>query len=148
MTEVDKSKISAERRHEQTGPLTRRVLEFVEAQKRLLPTVKTPSDWAPLMEFAAVDEYHRVGCLLEENDWQQFTEMLTNWASRTPKFETSTIRISEVEDAVYFEIEERHFRQGRVDVVHSMTIFEFNDAGKIRNMRVYWRPEASYSCLS
>src|SRR5258706_8902790 len=124
MAEAVKSNVTAAHSHDHTGPLTRRVLEFVAMQKRVLPTAKQPTDWAPLKQFCDVDNYHRVGCLLEENDWQQFTEMLTRWALWTPKFETSTIRISELDDAVYFEIEERHFREGRIDVLRSMTIFE------------------------
>jgi hypothetical protein len=38
---------------------------------------------------------------------------------------------------VYFEVEERHFRGGDVNVVNSMTVFEFNENGKIRHLDVY-----------
>ena len=38
---------------------------------------------------------------------------------------------------VYFEVEERHFRGDNVNVVNSMTVFEFNDDGKIRHLDVY-----------
>ena len=46
-------------------------------------------------------------------------------------------RISEVGDLVYYEVEERHHRGDDVHVVNSMTVFEFDDDGKIRHLDVY-----------
>ena len=74
---------------------------------------------------------------LEVQDWQQYTEMLTKWASATDSFETTVRRISELRDLVYYEVEERHFRGDDVHVVNSMTVFEFNEDGKIRHLDVY-----------
>ncbi len=120
-----------------TGPLTRKVLEYEQTMKRLVPDVKAPADWAPLAEFVAVDEFARIGTFLEMQNWQQYTEMLTQWASATDSFQTTIRRISESDALVYFEIEERHFRGGNVNVVNSMTVFEFNSGGKIRHLDVY-----------
>ena len=119
------------------GPLTRKVLDYTEAMQRLVPGITSPADWAPLVEFVAVDDFERVGTFLEVQDWQQYTEMLTGWASATERFETSVRRTSEVGDLVYFEIEERHFRGGSAHVVNSMTVFAFNEDGKIRHLDVY-----------
>lgn len=119
------------------GPLTRKVLEYEHTMKRLVPDVKTPADWAPLAEFVAVDEFARVGTFLEVQDWQQYTEMLTQWASATEEFQTTVRWICESHTLVHFEIEERHFRGGNVHVVNSMTVFEFNSGGKIRHLDVY-----------
>jgi hypothetical protein len=99
--------------------------------------VKTTGDWAPLAEFVAVDEFERVGTFLEVQDWQQYTQMLTGWARATSRFETSVRRVSELPGLVYFEIEERHFRGDDMNVVNSLTVFEFNPAGKIRRLNVY-----------
>lgn len=118
-------------------PLTRKVLDYEQAMKRLVPAITAPDDWAPLAEFVAVDTFERVGTFLEVQDWQQYTEMLTQWASATEKFETTVRRISEVPGLVYFEIEERHFRGGNVHVVNSMTVFAFDEDGKIRHLDVY-----------
>ena len=118
-------------------PLTRKVLDYEQAMKRLVPAITAPADWAPLAEFVAVDTFERVGTFLEVQDWQQYTEMLTQWASTTEKFETTVRRISELPGLVYFEIEERHFRGGNVHVVNSMTVFEFDEDGKIRHLDVY-----------
>jgi hypothetical protein len=120
-----------------TGPLTRVVLAYTQTMERLVPAVKRAEDWAPLAELVAVDEFERTGTLLETHDWQQYTEMLTRWASSIEKFETTVRRISELPDLVYYEVEERHFRGGKVGVVNSMTVFAFDDAGRIRHLAVY-----------
>jgi hypothetical protein len=104
--------------------------------QRLVPTITTPADWAPLADFVAVDHFGRVGAFLEVQDWRQYTEMLTQWASVTDSFETTVRRISEIPGFVYFEVEERHLRGGNVHVVNSMTVFEFDD-DKIRHLDVY-----------
>jgi hypothetical protein len=119
------------------GPLTGKVLDFTETMKRLVPAIKAPADWAPLAEFVTVDEFERVGTFLEVQNWQQYTEMLTHWASATDSFETTVRRISELRDLLYFEVEERHFRGGDVNVVNSMTVFTFDEDGKIRHLDVY-----------
>jgi hypothetical protein len=119
------------------GPLTRKVLDYTQTMKRLVPAITAPADWAPLAEFVAVDEFERVGTFLEVQDWQQYIEMLTKWASATETLETTVRRISELPGLVYFEIEERHFRGGNVNVVNSMTVFEFDEDGRIRHLDVY-----------
>ena len=52
------------------------------------PDVDDPVDWAPLAELVAVDDFERVGTFLEVQNWSQYTEMLTRWASATDSFET------------------------------------------------------------
>jgi hypothetical protein len=103
----------------------------------LVSAVDRDADWAPLAEFVAVEEFERIGTFCEMQNWEQYTEMLTRWASATDSFETTVRRISESRGLVYFEVEERHFRAGKVNVVNSMTVFEFNDDGKIRHLDVY-----------
>ena len=123
--------------HEDVGPLTHTVLDYVDAMRNLVPVAKDPSDWAPLADFVAVEEFERVGTFLEVQNWQQYTEMLTQWASATAKFETTVRRVSEVPGLVYYEVEERHFRGDDVNVVNSMTAFAFNEDGKICRLDVY-----------
>jgi hypothetical protein len=119
------------------GPLTSTVLEYTQAIERLVPGVEDPSDWAPLAGFVAVDDFERVGTFLEVQDWQQYTEMLTQWALATEKFETTVRRVSELLGLVYFEIEERHFGGDAPHVVNSLTVFEFDENRKIRHLDVY-----------
>jgi hypothetical protein len=119
------------------GPLTQRVLEYDRALQRLVAEVGDPADWTPLIEFVAVQDFERVGTFLEVQDWDEYTEMLTRWASATESFETTVRRISETGALVYYEIEERHFRGGTVNVINSMTVFEFDANERIRRLNVY-----------
>lgn len=120
-----------------SGPLTRRVLDYEQTMRRLVPTVTGPADWAPLAEFVAVDGFERVGTFLEVQNWNQYIAMLTGWAAATDSFETTVRRINELAGFVYYEIEERHHRGDDVRVVNSMTVFEFDDDGRIRHLDVY-----------
>jgi hypothetical protein len=120
-----------------TGPLMQTVLDYTETIRKLVPSATAPADWALLAEFVAVDDFERVGTFLEVQNWQQYSAMLTQWASATDSFETTVRRITESRDLVYFEVEERHFRGGNVNVVNSMTVFEFDEDGKIRHLDVY-----------
>jgi hypothetical protein len=119
------------------GLLTRTVLDYVRTMERLVPTVEAPEDWAPLTEFVAVGEFERVGTFLEVQSWSQYTEMLTQWASAIATFETTVQRISELPGLVYYAVEERHLLGEKVNVVNSLTVFEFDDDGKIRHLDVY-----------
>lgn len=137
MTDAQNTTDTSTRSADDLGSLTRKVLEYEQTMKRLLPNLKAPDEWAPLAEFVAVDEFERIGTFLEVQNWQQYTEMITQWASATESFETTVRRTSEVGRLVYFEIEERHFRAGAVHVVNSMTVFEFNDDAKICHLDVF-----------
>jgi hypothetical protein len=119
------------------GPLTRQVLGYEQTLRRLVPTVRRPRDWDPLAQFVAVDDFERIGTFLERQDWLQYTEMLTKWASTTTKFETTVRRASELPGLVYYEIEERHFHGDLVTTVGSMTIFSFDEHGMINHLDVY-----------
>ena len=122
---------------DELGPLTPTVLEYDTTIKRLVRADTTSIDWAPLAKFVAIDEFERIGTFLEVQNWEQYTEMLSRWASATGSFETTVRRVVEVAGFVYYEIEERHFRGDDVTIVNSMTVFEFDEAGKIRHLAVY-----------
>lgn len=119
------------------SPLTNRVLDYERAMKHLVPTVRSPSDWSPLAVFVDVENFERVGTFLEQQNWAQYTQMLTQWATSIDSFETTVRRISELAPLVYFEIEERHRRGGAVNVVNSLTVFEFDEHARIRHLAVY-----------
>lgn len=123
------------------GPLSRRILDFEQTLRGLVQAAREPgfgaADWAPLAEFAAVAEFERVGTRMEVMNWQQYTEFLTRWAKSSMGFDTRVRRVSELPALVYLEIEERHARPGGVSVVNSLSVYEFNDEGKIRHLDVY-----------
>lgn len=117
--------------------LTDTVLEFTRTLEGMVADAERPEDWSPLADFVAVDQFERVGTSHEVQDWQQYTAMLTRWASSVDKFETSVQRITEAANLVFYEIEERHHRRGGTQIVYSMTVFEFDGDGKIRGVNVY-----------
>ena len=119
------------------GPLSQKVLEYTELMRTLVPSARTPGDWEPLEKLVAVEEFERVGNYMEVHNWRQYTEMLTQWVSGTHEFETEVRRISEMPGRVFFEIQETHFRGDRTDVVNSMSVFQFNDEGKICHLDIY-----------
>ncbi|HXY28352.1 MAG TPA: hypothetical protein VEH82_08720 [Acidimicrobiales bacterium] len=103
----------------------------------LVQRVRTPADWAPLEAFIAVEDFERIGVFREVQDWPAYTEMLTHWATSVDSFETTVRRISELPGLVYYEIEECHRRGEALNVVNSMTVFTFDEAGKISHLDVY-----------
>ena len=120
------------------GPLTKKVIEYQDTVKRLVPTAKSPEDWvAPLCEFIAVDGFERIGPFLDVQNFTQYTEMVNGWARGTQDFDTTVRRISELPHRVYFEVEERHQIDDMKIVVNSMTVFEFGEDGKIHHLDVF-----------
>jgi hypothetical protein len=122
---------------EDIGPLTRIVRRFTDAQAQVMAAgVKTPADWDPVTEFVAVDEFKRVGAYLEEFDWPAYAAFLTGWAGGT-RFEFTEFHITEVGDAVFQEIEERHYRGDEFIRKNVIAVYRFNAAGKIRHLDIY-----------
>ena len=86
--------------------------------------------------FVAVDEFERIGTFLEVQDWEQYTQMLTSGVG------DRIVRDHGAPDhrgrrLVYYEVEERHLRGDDVTVINSMTVFAFDDEGKICHLDVY-----------
>jgi hypothetical protein len=131
------------------GHLTEKVFDFLGRMERLVSDARGPvsSDyWAPLTEFVAVDEFKR---LVPENafpaseggtdpwartvmDWPQYLDCFDVWVSASPTFSNVIKRIAEFPGLVYLEIEEHHGDS----IFNSLSIYEFNDEGKICAIRV------------
>ncbi|TAL02617.1 MAG: hypothetical protein EPO08_06595 [Rhodospirillaceae bacterium] len=129
---------------ENNGPLSRIVVRYADMMERLVAKAKengfTAADWEPLAELVAVDEFKRVGCFREVMSWSEYTAFLTGWACSTA-FASTLRRITEVPGLVYYEIEERHTREGQLTVVDTLSVFEFNKAGKLCKLNVYLQRE-------
>ena len=123
-----------------TGPLGQRVLEFAEIIERTVPAAKdaafADAAWAPLASLVATDEFERIGIWREVMSWQEYVTFLTKFAA-AKGFESTVRRITETSDVVFYEIEERHIKDGEVNIVNSMNVFEFDDEAKIRRLDVY-----------
>jgi hypothetical protein len=87
------------------GPWAQVVLDYTRTLAELVPTVRTPEDWAPLAGLVDTDEFVRVGTFTEVQDWAQYTRMLTAWATSVDAFDSTVHRIGEMAGVVYYEIE-------------------------------------------
>ncbi len=119
------------------GPLAAKVLDYVDAIVSAVPTARTADDFAAVTEFLDVEAFERVGTFLEVQDWPTYAAFLAGWASSIDTFESHTKRVVEADGLVFYETEERHFHGGTSTVLNSLTIFTFDDAGKIRRLDVF-----------
>jgi limonene-1,2-epoxide hydrolase len=122
------------------GPLGAKVLEYERVFKRVAATAKRPgfsqADWGALSELVAVEEFERVGMWRDVMGWDEYVEMLTEF-TKANDFESGGHRIAEAGGRVYFDREERHIKGDTVRVVNVLSVYEFNEQGKIRHLDVY-----------
>jgi hypothetical protein len=124
--------------------LSRIVLDYSLLMKRLVDEAKQPgfgvASWSPLAELVAVDEFERIGNFKEVMTWPQYVEALTKWAISS-EWECSFKRITERENLVFLELEERSKVGGYGGTVNSVSVYEFNPAGKLRHLDIYLQME-------
>jgi hypothetical protein len=132
--------------------LSRKVLDYSLLMKRMVDGAKQPGfseqSWAPLAELVAVEEFERVGNFKEVMNWQEYIGFLTAWAP-SAKWECSFKRITERPGVVFLELEERTQMGEFNSAVNSLSVYEFNAAGKIRHIDIYLQmPMPSSEMLS
>lgn len=124
--------------------LSRKVLEYSQIMKRVVDSARQPgfsvASWAPLVELVAIDEFERVGNFKEVMNWQDYVTFLTSWAM-SAEWECSFKRITEVGNVVFLELEERSRFGDFSSVVNSVSVYEFNNAGKIGHLDIYLQME-------
>lgn len=120
--------------------LSRKILEYSLIMKRLVDSAKAPGfsveSWEPLASLVATDEFERVGNFKEVMNWNEYIQFLTGWAVSS-EWECSFKRITENGNLVFLELEERSRVGDHGSVVNSVSVYEFNDAGKIRHIDIY-----------
>ena len=120
--------------------LSRTVLEYSLLMKRIVDGAKqsgfSAASWTPIAELVAVDEFERVGNFKEVMTWPEYVDFLTNWAPAA-SWECSFRRITEVPGLVFLELEERSELGDFRSSVNSVSVYEFDDAGKIRHLDIY-----------
>ena len=124
--------------------LSREVLEYSRIMKRMVDSAGQPgfsvASWAPLAELIAIEEFERVGNFKEVMNWQDYVSFLTNWAVSSD-WECSFRRVTEAGNVVVLELEERSRMGDFSSVVNSVSVYEFNSAGKIRHIDIYLQME-------
>ncbi len=124
--------------------LSRKVLDYSRVMKTLVDAAKQPGfsidSWAPLAELVAVDVFERVGNFKEVMTWGEYAGFLTQWAPSS-HWECSFKRITEKGNVVFLELEERSKTGEYSSVVNSVSVYEFDGAGKIRHLDIYLQME-------
>ena len=124
--------------------LSRKVLQYSDRFLRVVNKIKQPgfseADWTPLEELVDLRNFRRMGVFLtncaEVSNWQQYKQLITQYGGVTA-WEGTLRRITEVPGLVFLELEERNTRDGVTDVSNTVTIYEFNPAGKLCKLDVY-----------
>jgi len=120
------------------GPLRKIVTAFCDAQAKVMAAgVSSPSDWEPISEFVAIDKFKRVGAYLEELNYSDYCEFLTGWAAGGTRFEMTEFNSTEVGNAVFQEIEERHYRGDTFIRKNVIAVYRFNSDKKIVHLDIY-----------
>ncbi len=123
---------------------SRTVLEYGLTTKRLVDAAKQPGfsvdSWGPLAELVATEDFTRVGAFKEVMDWSAYVDFLTKWATSS-EWECSLRRITETPEVVFLELEERSRIGEFANVVNSLSVYEFDDSGKIRRIDLYLQME-------
>jgi hypothetical protein len=120
------------------GPLKRQVDGFVAAQAKVLASgPKTPEDWAPMGEYLDIANFKRVGAYLEELDFQDYCEFMTGWSAGGTQFEFTEFYFTEVGNAAFQEIEERHTRGDQFVRKNVIAVYRFNADNKIVHLDIY-----------
>lgn len=134
---------TATQTNNEPGPLIRIVNQFVQAQADVMAKgPKVPEDWDPVSQFVAVDEFKRVGAYLEELDWRAYTQFLNDWAQGT-RFEMTEFFITEAGNAVFQEIEERHYHGDTFIRKNVIAVYRFTEDGKIKHLDIYEQAQDS-----
>lgn len=127
--------------------LTRKVIEYSEAFSQLVAKSKSQplddADWAAIERLVDVGSYVRTGVFLgpqaEVIDWAKYKYYITQYAAGT-SWEGTLRHVTEQPGRVILELEERNARGGVTDVSNTVTIYEFDDAARIRHLDVYIMP--------
>lgn len=127
--------------------LSRNVLQYSEAFNQIIGKIKEPgfsdADWTPLETLIDTENFERMGVFLtpvaEVIGWEQYKKYITQYGGGT-SWEGTLRRITEVPGLVILELEERNTRDGVTDVANTVTIYKFNDAGKLVHLDVYVMP--------
>ena len=123
------------------GPLARNVLEYGEVMERIVVAAKEPgfteAGWDDLAALIDVAKFRRVGNDKAEMGWEVYRGLLTMWATTTD-FWAEFHRISEVGNVVFLELTEHNTpRGGAESVVNSMSVYEYDEAGKLVHLDIY-----------
>lgn len=124
------------------SPLALKVLDYVDTIKRIVVSAKEPgfdaeAGWAALEAMLDVDRFERVGNDKAVMGWAVYRDLLNRWGGTTDYWDEFH-RISEVGDSVFLELTEHNTPKGGAEsVVNSMSVYRFDDAGRLVHLDIY-----------
>ena len=124
------------------GPLSRKVLTYGDVIERTVRAAKEPgfdaeTGWAELESLLDVDRFERVGNMMERQTWAEYRELLNKWGGAT-EFWSEFRRITEAGNLVFLELTEHNTpKDGPESVVNSVSLYEFDGAGKLVHLDIY-----------
>lgn len=127
--------------------LTRSVIAYSEAFARLMAKggagTLGDADWQEIEQLVDVQSFVREGVFLgsvaEVIDWPTYRFYVTQYGARHA-WEGTLRHVTETPGRVILELEERSTHDGVIDVANTVTIYEFNAAGKLQHLDVYVMP--------
>lgn len=123
-----------------SGPWSRLAVQYSCVMRDLVAQAKQPgftaADWTPLAEFVAVDEFVRIGNFLEKVSWDQYDDLLTMWGKST-EWDFTVRRVTEGDRYAILELAEVAKYASHSEAYDSVSIYDFNEAGKIKRLRIY-----------
>jgi hypothetical protein len=130
------------------GGLSQAVIAYGECFARIAAKAKLGplgnADWAEMESLVDVPHFTREGVFLGPMasviDWPTYRQTVTQYAAKTD-WEGTLRHITEGPSRVILELEERNTRNGVTDISNTVTIYEFNAAGKLRHLDVYVMPK-------
>ena len=118
----------------------RRAIDYGLFQKNLMDRSKqaadySPDEWLGLKDFVT-DDFQRIGNFKEVMTFQDMVGFLQAWAP-TQHWEGSFKRVTEHDNVVWLELEERVGEGAVQSAVNSVSVYQFDAAGKIRHLDIY-----------
>jgi hypothetical protein len=121
--------------------LSRKAIDYGLYQKYIMDRARgkgtgyCADEWLGLRELVS-DDFERVGNFKEVMNFDDMIRFLQAW-SPTADWEGSFKRVTEHDNVVILELEERATYKGETNVVNSVSVYEFNSEGKLRHLDVY-----------
>lgn len=125
--------------------LARKAIDYGRFQKNLMDRSRqaadySPDEWLGLKDLVS-DGFQRVGNFKEVMNIDDMIRFLQAWAP-TQHWDGSFKRVTEQDNVVWLELEERVGEGDQQEAVNSVSVYEFDDAGKIRHLDVYLQAAA------
>jgi hypothetical protein len=147
MIDRDAARADEERARAAAGPLATRFIAYSDALGRLVEGAKqhdfdSNETWAEIESYFDLPNFVRYGAFQEVTGWEGYRSLLTHWAATT-HFWYNFRRLTEAEGRIVWELEEHNTPVGgEENVCHSLTVAQFNPAGRICRLDVYLQSKA------